>query len=128
MTALNWEGLKRSSFRSDFSGDDLPRAGSLADQRRYGISTHRSANKFRAPSPVEIRSRSNDFQNLKVYALHAMHPDFGRKPNFMQREILEIINRLHIRCLNWTGAQSPSEIEIMKGAIALLDKWSLKSH
>ena len=120
MTALNWEASKRSTKRSDYSGDDLPRTGSWADQKRYGSLPFRSTHKAYAPSCAVIQSRASDFQKLHLYASHATSPDFRRKSVAMQREIVGIVTRLHVQCLSWAGAQSPMEVAAMKMAIAVM--------
>ena len=120
MTALNWEASKRSTKRSDYSGDDLPRTGSWADQKRYASLPFRSTHKAYAPSCAVIQSRASDFQKMHLYASHAMSPDFRRKSVVMQREIVGIVTRLHVQCLSWAGAQSPTEVAAMKMAIVVM--------
>lgn len=127
MTALNWESLKRSTYRSDYSGDDLPRAGSWADQRRSGATASVGRRYAAATRYGNVRSRSNDFQGLNTYVTHALSSEFTRKPDFMQREIVEVIARLRTRCISWVGSQSPAESEIMKAANALLAVFSRSS-
>jgi hypothetical protein len=122
MTAMNWEGIKRRGRTSDYCGDDLPLIGSWEDRRRYGALPPLRRQQNPASGPLPTRSRQTDFDGLQIYVEHASHWDFMRKPLAMRKETVEIISRLHSRCIQWQAPLLPREVNTLQDAVRLVNK------
>ncbi len=103
MTRLNYENARRYVRTSDNSFDDLPRAGSWADQRRFMFDqgegcTKGESKRLRNSTPGSATSAAqDDLVLLEKYVKHAEHPDFVRKPMVQQNDVIGIIKRLLAR-------------------------------
>ena len=109
MGRLDYEKVRRYSLVSDGATDDLPPAGSWADQRRYRT-------EYDCRSEVRTPQRRNGkptrtsgsqttqevVKQLTQYVVHAEHCDFTRKSTAQRAEIIEIIQRLLLRSCRTT--------------------------
>jgi len=100
MSKLNYENARRYVKTSDNSFDDLPRAGSWADRRRFmidqgeGFSQGLRERLGNSISSSVTPSHQDDFDILEKYVAHAEHPDFARKPMVQKSDVIGIIKRL----------------------------------
>jgi hypothetical protein len=120
MAVLAWEADRRRNARKDFCPDSPPITGSWADQARYGVFNRKSV-KSNAKTPViDIRSRTFDFDQMRMYAQHVISPDFLRKSTSQRAELLAIVRRLQGRCLTWSsGMNSADRAALQMAARAL---------
>lgn len=112
MAALNWEKDRSRRLCKEYSFDDLPPAGSFADQIRCGVypfnRTHRRRSGKKEPVTVLTSSRQNDFDLLRRYLNHAVRPDFRNKATVQRSEIILCIKKLISRCESWPPEASRS--------------------
>lgn len=106
MTTMNYEAVKARRFESDYGGDDLPRAGSIRDQIRFGTPTAFP----RRPAPLAPVNRNGDrayfcvaitagwvADQLLAYVAHAERHDFSRKTHGQRMDVLSAIRSLKTR-------------------------------
>lgn len=125
MTALNWEQSRRNSLSRQYQPDDLPITGSFADQRRYcGFENGHRSSRYQKSSEAIIRNRQVDFDQLEIYAEHALHPDFKRLTSTQRNEIVQIVNKLLRRSSTWSVTLSRREFYVLSRAKLVLSHWS----
>ena len=118
MAGLDWEADRRRNAKKDFCPDSPPITGSWADQARYGVFNRKSCRSNARTLVIDIRSRTFDFDQLRVYAQHAISPDFLRKSTSQRGELLAIVRRLRGRCLTWSSGMNSAD----RAALQMADR------
>ena len=103
MARIDFERAKQRRAVSDDVGDDLPRAGSWADMRRY---LHEERVYVRTPAPAPRNPRPADpptvlinIEQLRGFLAKTEQPAFRTAYGWQREQVLDTIARLRSRLL-----------------------------